>query len=67
MPELRRTLDEVREAGAVAALVSGSGPTVLALAWSALHQEELARALQALGYQTESVLTSFAGARLLDR
>ena len=67
MPELQRTLDEVREAGAVAALVSGSGPTVLALAWSALHQEELARALQALGYQTESVLTSFAGARLLDR
>ena len=48
-PALRKTLDAGREAGALGALVSGSGPTCLFLASSAEAATELAVALSGTG------------------
>jgi 4-diphosphocytidyl-2-C-methyl-D-erythritol kinase len=48
-PALRRTLDTGREAGALGALVSGSGPTVVFLARSPEHSIDIAVALSATG------------------
>ena len=48
-PELRQTLDTGRAAGALGALVSGSGPTVVMLARSPEHAIDLAVALSATG------------------
>lgn len=48
-PELRRTLDAGLEAGAVGALVSGSGPTCAFLAGSEAHAGLLASALEKAG------------------
>ncbi|MCV2489571.1 4-(cytidine 5'-diphospho)-2-C-methyl-D-erythritol kinase [Geodermatophilus sp. YIM 151500] len=48
-PDLRRALRAAREAGAVAALVSGSGPTVAALAEDADDAVRLAAALAGEG------------------
>jgi 4-diphosphocytidyl-2-C-methyl-D-erythritol kinase len=44
-PELAARRDAMLEAGALAAIVSGSGPTLLALARDALHAHVLAEAL----------------------
>ena len=46
-PELGGTLNAARAAGALAAIVSGSGPTVAALASSADHADEIAERLAA--------------------
>lgn len=46
-PELGGTLSAARAAGALAAIVSGSGPTVAALAFSADHADEIAQRLAA--------------------
>lgn len=46
-PALRRTLDTGRDAGALGALVSGSGPTCAFLAESAGHADDLRRRLAA--------------------
>ena len=46
-PELGGTLNAARAAGALAAIVSGSGPTVAALASSAHHADEIAERLAA--------------------
>ena len=46
-PELGGTLSAARAAGALAAIVSGSGPTVAALASSAHHADEIAERLAA--------------------
>ncbi|HEY6492986.1 MAG TPA: 4-(cytidine 5'-diphospho)-2-C-methyl-D-erythritol kinase [Trebonia sp.] len=48
-PALRKTLDAGREAGALGALVSGSGPTCYFLAYDQGHATELAAALAAAG------------------
>jgi 4-diphosphocytidyl-2-C-methyl-D-erythritol kinase len=48
-PALRKTLDAGREAGALGALVSGSGPTCFFLASSAEQATELAVALSSTG------------------
>jgi 4-diphosphocytidyl-2-C-methyl-D-erythritol kinase len=48
-PELRKTLDTGLEAGALGALVSGSGPTCFFLADSAEHAAGLAAALEHAG------------------
>jgi 4-diphosphocytidyl-2-C-methyl-D-erythritol kinase len=48
-PALRQTLDTGREAGALGALVSGSGPTVVFLARSPEHAIDIAVALSATG------------------
>ncbi|MEV0148607.1 MULTISPECIES: 4-(cytidine 5'-diphospho)-2-C-methyl-D-erythritol kinase [unclassified Nonomuraea] len=47
-PDLSRTLDAGREAGALGALVSGSGPTCAFLATDADHAQRLADTLSAL-------------------
>lgn len=46
-PELARTMEAARRAGALAVSLSGSGPTVAALARDAEHAHDLARALEA--------------------
>jgi len=48
-PALRQTLDTGREAGALGAIVSGSGPTVVFLARSPEHAIDIAVALSATG------------------
>ncbi|GLW97553.1 4-(cytidine 5'-diphospho)-2-C-methyl-D-erythritol kinase [Microtetraspora sp. NBRC 16547] len=48
-PSLARTLDAGRDAGALGAIVSGSGPTCAFLAASADHARELSAALAATG------------------
>ncbi|MFF4773835.1 4-(cytidine 5'-diphospho)-2-C-methyl-D-erythritol kinase [Microtetraspora fusca] len=48
-PSLARTLDVGRDAGALGAIVSGSGPTCAFLAASADHARELSAALTAAG------------------
>src|SRR5690606_17224187 len=47
-PDLKRTLDEMREADALGAIVSGSGPTVAGLARSRQHALAIAAHLQAV-------------------
>ena len=46
-PELARTMEAARRAGALAVPLSGSGPAVAALARDAEHAQDLARALEA--------------------
>jgi 4-diphosphocytidyl-2-C-methyl-D-erythritol kinase len=48
-PALRKTLEAGKEAGALGALVSGSGPTCFFLAGSAEHAARLAMALSSAG------------------
>jgi 4-diphosphocytidyl-2-C-methyl-D-erythritol kinase len=48
-PALRKTLDAGQEAGALGALVSGSGPTCLFLARDAAHAADLAASLSGAG------------------
>jgi 4-diphosphocytidyl-2-C-methyl-D-erythritol kinase len=43
--EVAETLDAFAEAGALGAIVSGSGPTVVALARHIAHADSLARAV----------------------
>lgn len=50
-PDLRRTFADGAEAGALATLLSGSGPTVLLLCRDAVHAREVAGAMQASGYE----------------
>jgi 4-diphosphocytidyl-2-C-methyl-D-erythritol kinase len=54
-PDLAGVLDAGRDAGALAALVSGSGPTCVFLAADAAHAERLATALNATGLCREAV------------
>jgi 4-diphosphocytidyl-2-C-methyl-D-erythritol kinase len=57
-PELRRTLADGREFGAVGALVSGSGPTCMFLAKDAAHAREIAVALTGAGSCRAAALAS---------
>lgn len=50
-PDLRRTFADGAEAGALATLLSGSGPTVLLLCRDAVHAREVAGAMQASGHE----------------
>lgn len=66
-PELGRTVEAAVRAGALGVVVTGSGPTVAALARSRRHSMELAAAMRAAG-QADDTLTAVgpvAGARLL--
>lgn len=58
-PPLVTTLDDVRAAGALRAMVSGSGPTVLGFANDAEHAQTIAQQLGKQGYSpivTETVI-----------
>jgi 4-diphosphocytidyl-2-C-methyl-D-erythritol kinase len=66
-PALRRALDAASDAGAAAVLVSGSGPTVAALATDEAHAVRLTATLAGAGvFRTvRAVSGPVAGARLL--
>ena len=66
-PELRVTIEAAERAGAIGVVVSGSGPTVAALARNRRHASELGAAMLAAG-QADAVLTAVGpvgGARVL--
>ncbi len=66
-PELARTMKAAREAGALGVVVSGSGPTVAALARNRAHAQVIAASLTLSGL-ADRVLTATGpapGARLL--
>lgn len=50
-PELKRTIDDGLEAGALTGFVSGSGPTIIFLVADANDAEELAQKLHARGHR----------------
>lgn len=67
VPELDRTVQAAAGAGALGVVVTGSGPTVAALARSRRHSMEVAAAMRAAG-QADDTLTAVgpvAGARVL--
>lgn len=65
MPELAHTLEQVTQAGALSAIVSGSGPSVLGLAQSAEHAEQIAAELVEAGLRAISTQSTPRGASLL--
>lgn len=66
-PDLEGTLGAARAAGALGAVVSGSGPTVAVLARSAAHAASIAAALTVAGFCASAVCASgpVAGARVV--
>jgi len=65
--DLRRTFDDGAEAGALATLLSGSGPTVLLLCRDAEHAREVAGAMLAKGHgHCWAVPAPVAGAHVVD-
>lgn len=64
LPELAKTLQAGRNAGALRSMVSGSGPTIAHLAKSAIHAEQIATRLQTAGYPSLVTYTSNSGTRL---
>jgi 4-diphosphocytidyl-2-C-methyl-D-erythritol kinase len=64
-PELRDTLELGEQAGALAGMVSGSGPTVAFLAGDAESALELQVVLSAAGFQALHVHGPVHGARVL--
>ena len=65
-PELRRTFDDGRDVGALACLLSGSGPTVLMLAEDRAHAHALHLGLSDRGHRLLNVVTApVAGAHVV--
>lgn len=65
-PDLRRTFDDGRDAGALATLLSGSGPTVLMLAEDRAHAHALHLGMSDRGHRLLSVVTApVAGAHVV--
>lgn len=64
MPELAETLEQVMGSGALAAIVSGSGPSVIGLAQSATHAREIEASLRALGLRAISTQSTPRAAHL---
>ncbi len=65
-PSLRAARDALLDAGALGAVLSGSGPTMLALAENQMHANELAERSRGL-FERTAVAPSPAGAPELDR
>ena len=65
LPELAQVLDSARSAGAIQALVSGSGPTCVALAENEQHASDIASALNAAGTYAFSAQSPVRGAHLV--
>lgn len=57
-PDLRRTFDDGRDAGALATILSGSGPTVLLLAEDRAHAHALHLGMADRGHRLLSVVTA---------
>ena len=64
MPQLGNTLDQVTAAGALTAMVSGSGPSVIGLARSAKHAAEIEAALKGFGLRAISTQSTPRSAHL---
>ena len=64
LPELADTLRAGQKAGSIRSMVSGSGPTIAHLAKSAIHAEQIATRLKAVGYPSLVTYTSNSGTRL---
>lgn len=64
MPELEATLNHVKAAGALTAMVSGSGPSVIGLARSAEHAVEMETALIETGLRAISTQSTPRSAHL---
>lgn len=64
-PELEEARDAMLAAGALGAIVSGSGPTLVGLAEDAGHAEAIARATSGLFVRTEVVSSPAGGPELL--
>lgn len=64
MPELSATIAAGKIAGALAAIVSGSGPTIAMLAESAASAEAIAKRLEFEGYLALATFGPAAGTRL---
>ncbi len=64
-PSLTQTLAEGKSLGALAALVSGSGPTIAFLAEDADHAQALSRALAGLGHEAWAVQGPVHGAHII--
>lgn len=58
MPELKVTIAAALEAGALGAIVSGSGPTIAALGSSAEHVQVIAEAMAAAGATDRTMIAS---------
>lgn len=63
-PSLKTTMDDGIEAGALAAMVSGSGPTIALLAATESGAEEIARSMTAKGYNAIATHGPAEGARV---
>lgn len=63
-PDLRIKMTTVLQHGAIRAMVSGSGPTILALASSEVAAEQIARALRELGYNAIATSGPAVGTQL---
>lgn len=63
-PTVQGNLDALSEAGALASLVSGSGPTVFGLCRDATHASDLATALRGRGLTAQETVSTALGAHL---
>lgn len=61
LPSLRETLAAAREAGVLAAVVSGSGPTIAMLCESADHALDVATTIAAAGKASATMVTTSPG------
>jgi 4-diphosphocytidyl-2-C-methyl-D-erythritol kinase len=65
-PDLETRMIAIRQLGALKVMVSGSGPTVLALCGSEAGAKEIAEKLVKLGYDAQAVSGPAHGAELVD-
>ena len=65
-PDLETRMIAIRQLGALKVMVSGSGPTVLALCGSEAGAKEIADKLVKLGYDAKAVSGPVQGAELVD-
>ena len=65
-PDLRIKMTTAVQHGAIRAMVSGSGPTILALASSEVAAMQIARSMSELGYKTIATSGPAIGTRLVE-
>jgi 4-diphosphocytidyl-2-C-methyl-D-erythritol kinase len=65
-PDLRIKMTTALQHGAIGAMVSGSGPTILALATSEVAAMQIARSMTELGYKTIATSGPAIGTQLVD-
>jgi 4-diphosphocytidyl-2-C-methyl-D-erythritol kinase len=63
-PQIHKAVDALNEAGALASLVSGSGPTVFGVCVDAAQAKSVASELQGRGFMAQDTVSTTRGARL---